>query len=169
MSKKVLVAYASKYGATAEIADIIGEVLLQAGFDTDILPAHRAIDLTPYVAVVLGSAAYFGQWRKDAATFLKMNEKALTECPVWLFSSGPSGDGDLNEMMQGWRFPKGLQSIADNIHPRDMTIFRGWVNPKKLNPFEKWILNNVKSPIGDFRDWDAITSWSTAIANELKN
>ena len=98
MSKKVLVAYASKYGATAEIADKIGKVLLQAGFETDILPAHRAIDLTPYAAVVLGSAAYFGQWRKDAATFLKMNEKALTECPVWLFSSGPAGDGDLNEI-----------------------------------------------------------------------
>ena len=38
MSKKVLVVYASKYGATAEIAEKIGKALLHAGFDTDIKP-----------------------------------------------------------------------------------------------------------------------------------
>ena len=168
MSDQVLVAYASKYGGTADIAEKIGKVLLQAGIDTDTLPANRVIDLTPYKAVVLGSAIYMGLWRKEAATLLKANEKALAERPVWFFSSGPAGDGDLNEMMQGWRFPKGLQSIADSIQPRDTTVFRGSVNIKKLNPFEKWILNNVKSPVGDFRDWEAITSWATAIADALK-
>jgi hypothetical protein len=30
-----------------------------------------------------------GQRRKEAATFLGANEKALTEQPVWLFSGGP--------------------------------------------------------------------------------
>jgi len=39
---------------------------------------------------------------------------------------------------------------------------------KKLNPVEKWIIKNVKAPVGDFRDWDAITSWATAIADVLK-
>ena len=168
MNEKVLVAYSSKYGGTTEIAEKIGEVLLQAGFDTDILPANRALDLASYKAVILGSAVYMGQWRKEAARLLKMNQKALAERPVWLFSSGPTGDGDLNEILQGWRFPKGLQSIADSIQPQDTTVFYGSVNIKKLNPFEKWILNNVKSPVGDFRDWEAITSWAEAIADVLK-
>jgi hypothetical protein len=39
---------------------------------------------------------------------------------------------------------------------------------KKLNPIEKWTIKNVKAPIGDFRDWDAITAWATAIADVLK-
>ena len=168
MNEKVLVAYSSKYGGTTEIAEKIGEVLLQAGFDTDILPANRALDLASYKAVILGSAVYMGQWRKEAARLLKMNQKVLAERPVWLFSSGPTGDGDLNEILQGWRFPKGLQSIADSIQPQDTTVFYGSVNIKKLNPFEKWILNNVKSPVGDFRDWEAIISWAEAIADVLK-
>jgi menaquinone-dependent protoporphyrinogen oxidase len=168
MDTRILVAYATKYGAAAEIAEKIGQVLRQAGLRADVLPANRVSDLTPYQAVVLGSAVYIGQWLKEAATFLKANEKALAERPVWLFSSGPTGQGDPVALTQGWRFPKSLQLIADRIHPRDIAIFHGAVNTEKLNFIEKWMLKNVKAPAGDFRDWDAITSWATAIADALK-
>jgi len=66
MMDKVLVAYATKHGATAEIAEKIGQVLRQAGLRTDVLPADGVSDLTPYKAVVLGSAFYLGRWRKVA-------------------------------------------------------------------------------------------------------
>lgn len=82
MDVQVLVAYATKYGATAEIAEKIGQVLRQAGLHTDVLPTDRVSDLTPYKAVVLGSAVYMFRWRKEAATFLKANEKALNK-EVW--------------------------------------------------------------------------------------
>jgi len=168
MDIQVLVAYATKYGATAEIAEKIGQVLRQAGLRTDVLPIDRVGDLTPYQAVVLGSAVYIGLWRKKAATFLKTNEKALAERPVWLFSSGPTGEGEPVELTKGWRFPKALQPIADRIRPRDIAVFHGEVNMKKLNFIEKWMIKNVKAPLGDFRDWDVITSWATAIADVLK-
>lgn len=165
---KVLVTYATKYGAAAEIADKIGQVLRQADLLTDVLPASRVSDLPTYQAVVLGSAVYVGLWRKEAARFLKANEKVLAGQLVWLFSSGPTGEGDPAELTQGWRFPKALQSIADRVQPCDITVFHGAAVLEKLNPLHKWMLNNVKAPIGDFRDWDAITSWATAIADVLK-
>jgi menaquinone-dependent protoporphyrinogen oxidase len=168
MDKQVLVAYATKYGATAEIAEKIGQVLHQAGLPTDVLPVDRVSDLTPYKAVVLGSAVYIGQWRKEAVKFLKANETVLADKPVWLFSSGPTGEGDPVELAQGWRFPGKLQSIADRIAPHDIAVFHGAVDMNKLNFIEKWMLKNVKAPIGDFRDWEAITSWATAIADELQ-
>lgn len=168
MDKQVLVAYATKYGATAEIAEKIGEVLRQAGLPADVLPADRVGDLSAYKAVVLGSAVYIGQWRKEAAKFLKTNETALAEKPIWLFSSGPTGEGDPVELVQGWRFPGKLQSIADRIGPREITIFHGAVDANKLNFIEKWMLKNVGAPAGDYRDWEAITSWATAIAEALQ-
>ena len=139
MDGQVLVAYATKYGATAEIAEKIGQVLRQAGLRADVLPADRVSDLHSYQAVVLGSAVYIGLWRKKAATFLKANEQALAERPVWLFSSGPTGEGDAAGLMEGWRFPKGLQPIADRIQPRDIAVFHGDVNTKKLNFIERWM------------------------------
>jgi menaquinone-dependent protoporphyrinogen oxidase len=168
MDVQVLVAYGTKYGATAEIAGRIGQVLREAGLRANVLPADRVGDLTPYQAVVLGSAVYMGQWRKEAVKFLKANEMVLAEKPVWLFSSGPTGEGDPVELVQGWRFPGKLQPIADRVRPRDVAVFHGAVDVGKLNFIEKWMLKNVKAPIGDFRDWDAIAAWAASIADALK-
>ena len=71
MNGKVLVAFGSKHGATEEIAEKIGETLERAGFPVDVVPVANVRDISGYAAVVLGSAAYIGQWRKDAAKFLK--------------------------------------------------------------------------------------------------
>jgi menaquinone-dependent protoporphyrinogen oxidase len=71
MNRQVLVTYASKYGATAEIAEKIGEVLRQEGVPADVLPVKQVDDLTPYTAVILGSAVYIGRWRKEAVKFLE--------------------------------------------------------------------------------------------------
>jgi menaquinone-dependent protoporphyrinogen oxidase len=168
MDKKILVAYATKYGATAKIAEKIGLVLREAGLGTDVLAVKSVKDLSPYKAIVLGSAVYIGKWRKDASAFLKANEAALAEKPVWLFSSGPTGKGTPDDLLKGWRFPKALQPVAERIRPRDMVIFHGDVNSEKLSGVEKWMIKNVKAPSGDFRDWGAITSWAESIADDLK-
>ena len=168
MNSNVLVAYASKYGATKEIAEKIGQVLKDAGFIIDVLPADKVTDLDPYKAVILGSAVYIGGWRKQAARFLKANEKALAEKMVWLFSSGPTGQGDPVELVKGWRFPKALQHIADRVKPRDIVLFQGAAFPEKLSAISRWMMRKVKAPLGDFRDWNAITVWAATIADKLK-
>ncbi|MGD9346900.1 MAG: flavodoxin domain-containing protein [Candidatus Aminicenantes bacterium] len=165
---RVLVAFATKYGATEEIAEKIGQVLRQEGLSTDVLPVDKVKDLSPYKAVVVGSAVYVGQWRKNAAKFLKSNEKTLTERNVWLFSSGPTGEGDPVELANNWHFPKTLQPVADRIQPKDITLFHGFVDMNLLNPLHKWMINKVDAPMGDFRDWEAVTSWATSIADALK-
>jgi menaquinone-dependent protoporphyrinogen oxidase len=167
METGVLVAYASKYGATAEIAEKIGEVLRQAGLSADVRPADQVHDVSAYQAVILGSAVYIGRWRKQAGNFLKTHDQALTKMPVWLFSSGPTGEGDPVELLKGWRIPGGLEPVADRIQPRDIAVFHGAVFPEKLNFIQRWMIKNVKSPTGDFRDWDAITAWAEGIAAEL--
>ena len=168
MEDQVLVAYATKYGATQGIAEKIGEVLQQAGLPAQVLPTDQVGDLSAYQAVVLGSAVYAGQWRKEAVKFLEANQGALAERPVWLFSSGPTGDGDPVTLMSGWSFPEAQRTIADRIKPRDIAFFHGEIDTKKINLAEKLLVKGIKAPIGDFRDWQAITAWATGIANALK-
>ncbi len=162
-----MVAYATKYGSTKEIAEKIGEVLIQSGLQADVMQISRVNDLTPYTAVVVGSAVYIGNWRKEAVKFMKKNAQALTARPVWIFSSGPAGEGDPVELLKGWRFPTSLQPSIDQIKPRDIAVFHGNVQVEKMSFLEKWMIRNVKSPVGDFRQWDDITAWATSIVNAL--
>ena len=168
MESKVLVVYATKYGATAEIANEIGQVLCDKGLRADVLPADQAGDPAPYQAVVLGSAVYAGQWRKEAAAFLEANEQVLAGRPVWLFSSGPTGQGKPEELMKGWHFPEAQKPIADRIQPRDMAFFHGVLDMQKLNLAEKLIVKALKAPAGDFRDWETVTLWAQSIATALR-
>jgi len=168
MMQKTLVTYASKYGATAEIAEKIGAVLRDAGLPVDVLSVKQARDLTPYDNVILGSAVYIGQWRRAAVKFLKANENALSKKQVWLFSSGPTGEGDPVELLDGWRFPKGQQELADRIQPRDIAVFHGDVDPEKVNALHKLMIDKVEAPVGDFRDWNAITAWTESVVAALE-
>ena len=169
MDKNILVTYASKYGATKEIAEKIGEVLRQTGLRANVIPVDSTHDITPYKAIILGSAVYVGKWQKEAVEFLQINEKILAARPVWLFSSGPTGEGDPVELVEGERLPPALQPLVDRIQPRDIAVFHGYINPGKINLIEKWAIKSlVKKPFGDFRDWDAIAAWATSIAESLK-
>ena len=168
METKILVAYASKHGMTMEIAGKIGETLRQSGLQVDLLPVKRVKKPETYKAIVLGSAVYIAMWRKEIVQFLKKNEKLLSERPVWLFSSGPMGEGDPVELSQGWRFPEAQRPLIERIKPRDVALFHGAIDIKKMNLLEKWVLKNVKAPTGDFRDWETISKWSRSIADALK-
>lgn len=169
MDQKILVAYASKYGATREIAQKIGDVLRQAVFQTDVLPVPDIRSLDSYQAVIFGSAIYIGNWPKEAATFIRTNEQTLARQPFWLFSSGPTGEGDPLELIDGQLLPAALKPVVDRIQPRDITVFHGNINLEKINRIEKWAIKNlVKKPYGDFRDWDAIVAWATKIVQALK-
>ena len=78
----ILVGYASKHGATAEIAERIAQILTLAGQPAEARPVQQAGDLGGYRGFVIGSAAYFTHWRKDATAFVMSNRGLLAHRPV---------------------------------------------------------------------------------------
>lgn len=168
MSHYVLVAYATKHGATAEIAERIAQVLRAAGLTVAVAEANATTDLASYDAVVLGSAVYAGAWRKEAVAFLEAQAEALRQRPVWMFSSGPTGEGDPVALLKGWRFPEAQRPFLERIRPRDVVLFHGELDPARLNLAEKLVIKAVKAPTGDFRDWPAIEAWAQGIADALQ-
>lgn len=167
MGGKILVAYGTKYGATRGIAEAIGEALRSAGREADVLPAEKVGDLSAYAAVVLGSAVYAGMWHKAAISLLEKHEQELAGRPVWLFSSGPTGEGDPVKLMKGWTFPEAQQAVADRIGARQRVLFHGVLDEGKLSLPERLLLKAMKAPMGDFRDWDSIRAWARSIADAL--
>lgn len=164
---KVLVAYASKYGATAEMAERVGKVLSEAGLAVEVLSAEAVQEVKPYDAVVLGSAVYAGSWMKPVVELLQTQEQALATRPLWIFSGGPTGEGDPVEIMHGWRYPEALKPFLERINPRSIAFFHGKIDPEKLHWGEKLIIKALRARTGDFRDWKALEAWAQEIAQAL--
>lgn len=169
MSVSALITYATKYGATKEIAEKIAEVVSQEGIQTDILPIKQVKNLLEYQAVIMGSAVYIGGWCKEAVKYFKANQSVLSNQRVWIFSSGPTGEGDPVELLKGWRLPKKLQATVDQIKPQDIAVFHGKVVLEELSGLHRWMVKKVDSPIGDYRDWEMIAKWAAEIAEQLKS
>ena len=85
---RVLVAYASRHGATAGIADRIGAALTQAGVDVDVKPIAdarviaRASQLGRYDGFVIGSAIYAFHLLGEAKDFVRHNADVLRSRPA---------------------------------------------------------------------------------------
>ena len=170
----VLVTYASKHGATGEIAERIVDRLRSTGLEVEVRPVSSAGDLSTYAAFIIGSAVYYESWMKDAIAFVQRNRAVLNDHPVWLFSSGPLGASptddegrDLREVAQ----PKQLTELRDMIAPRDHRVFFGVLDLGTLG-FSERALRKLPAgrallPEGDFRDWQEIEGWADGIADEL--
>jgi len=164
----LLIAYASKYGSTAEIAEAIAKELRTRSYEVEVKPVKEVDSLDGYQGFVIGSAVYAGSWMKPAAKFLRSNQEFLANQPVWLFSSGPTGQGDPNELMEGWNFPEDLTEVLDTINPNDVILFHGKIETDKLNFAERMIIKSVKATVGDYRDWLVIRGWARSIDLALK-
>ena len=160
---RLLVTYASKYGSTAEIAEVIGRELRKRSQEVEVKSVDEVVDPEQYDMFVIGSALYAGTWLKSAAEFLCANQVLLAGRPVWLFSSGPTGEGDPNEILEDWTFPEELTPVAEAIKPRDIILFHGYINLDKLSVGEKMIIKSVKATVGDYRDWLVIRSWASLL------
>ena len=161
----VLVAFASRYGATRQIAQQIGAVLSVAGHDVRVRPATAVDSLRRHEAVVLGSSVYRGHWMEQATSFAEQHRAALADRPVWLFSSGmlagqAAADG-----------PTDLDRYADLLGARDRQAFGGAIVVRRLDLVDQ-VLRLAPSRrralrSGDLRDWVDIDHWAHRIAAEL--
>ena len=94
---RVLVAFASRHGATREIAATIvrslrdSEAGLSAGLSAVLAPVQRSPEPADFDAVVLGSAVYAGRWLEPARRYAETMAPELSDRPTWLFSSGLVG------------------------------------------------------------------------------
>jgi menaquinone-dependent protoporphyrinogen oxidase len=131
MSKKILIAYASKCGSTGEVASAMGKTLAQTGVRADVLPISKVSDLTGYQAVFVGSAIRMGKWLPEAAGFVSENSAA------------------------GF-----IEPVRTALTPAAEGYFAGKVDPNSLSFIENIALQAKNVPQGDFRDWDKITSWA---------
>jgi len=166
MSTSVLVAYATKYGSTQEVAEAVAATLRESGLMVEIQPAREVRTLEGYDAVVLGAALYMYQWHKDARGFLSQHRKALADRPIALFALGPTHSPHDEKEWQDSRAQLDKQLAKYPwLKPVAIEILGGKFDPAKLSfPLNKFA---AKEPASDIRDWTAIRAWAGAVSKLL--
>lgn len=162
---KVLVAAASKHGATQQIAEAIGEELTARELDVTVAHVEDVTSITEYDAVIAGSAIYFGKWMKPARQFMTRHAAELATRPVWLFSSGPIPRPEAKADYSYDR--REGDEIAKAVRAREHRLFVGKLDRKRLSLVERGPVRMAKLPDGDFRPWEEIKTWAAGIADAL--
>ncbi len=190
---RALIVHASRHGATAGIAERIGEVLDGEGIDTRVEPAANVPDPFGFDACVVGGAVYMGSWLKEGVEYLERYARTLSAMPVWLFSSGPlpsstagaapkDGGPDTDPLTSalgpadgpGSGGRKRILALSAAIHVREHRVFQGAFDPSdppramserlvRMMPSARGLL-----PPGDFRPWDLIDAWARDLAAAVK-
>src|SRR5262245_5475264 len=159
MTKTILVAHASKYGSTREVAESIAATLRNRLLRVDVLPAAEVETLDGYAGVVLGGGMYMGRWHRDARGFARHFADDLCELPIALFALGPIDDVPKHRAGSEDQFRKAIEKLP--FEPVASTLFGGVVDPRQLHfPF-----NHM--PAADVRDWEEIRAWAGEIAERF--
>ena len=61
-----------------------------------------------------------------------------------------------------------LHTAITPILPVASVVFAEKLDPAKLSFIQRKITELVKSPVGDFRDWDAIAAWARDLPGKMR-
>jgi menaquinone-dependent protoporphyrinogen oxidase len=161
---KVLVAAASRHGATQELAEAIGRTLGEEGLDPSVSAIGEAGDPAGYDAVIIGSAVYMGRWLDPATTFIASHGAELADRPTWLFSSGPIGDPPRPGEAQA----VDVAEVMAKTQAKGHKLFAGKLDKDKLGFGERAVMLAFRAAECDYRNWDAVEAWARGIAGELR-
>lgn len=174
MSNEILVTYASRASSTAGVAEAIGKTLAEGGLEVDVLPMQEVHDLTPYSAIVAGSAIRMDSWLPEAMQFVKQHQEELNKKPFATFlvclALSAKNEKRLEKAKQG--AANYLQPVRELVTPVSEGRFAGALNLSKIPELRYRLL--FRLPVmfgvfseGDFRDWDAIRQWASDLAENL--
>jgi menaquinone-dependent protoporphyrinogen oxidase len=168
MNNRILVTYASRAGSTAGVAEAIGRCLVEGGAQVDMLPMKNVTDLTPYRAVVAGSAIRGQKWLPEAMQFMRDHQTELSHKPFASFmvciTLSMANAGQYLEGLKSWMSP-----VRDLVHPVSEGYFAGALDFSKL-PFSFNVMAMRLVVLlgiwrqGDHRNWNAIRAWTENIS-----
>ncbi|MBL8130988.1 MAG: flavodoxin domain-containing protein [Anaerolineae bacterium] len=165
---RILVAYATRLGSTAEIAEVIGTVLRTRTHQIDIRPVEDIQSVEEYAAVVVGSAIRGGKWLPSALAFLEKHHTALSALPVAYFTVCMTlADGTQESVEVASSYHELLYRSFPNVSPVSIGMFAGEFDPKHAAPLVRLLARGLGITEGDWRDWQVIGDWARTLLDLL--
>jgi len=184
MTKRVLIAYGTRFGSTEEISCKFAEIMRIKGLDTTVINVKKDKwpPLDQFDAVLIGSSIKIGRWTKEAKRFLKKNATALKE-KSFLAVFVSSGDASYPEKYQqakekyvqkiisdlGFDLDKVMHEAFGGLFDMSNTSKIGWMEKKFMNMAARddESANLTENEYNDLRDWDQIQSFANKATTRI--
>ena len=134
-----LILFATKYGATREIAERVAENI--GGAVIHDLKQNELPDLAQFDCVIIGSSLYAGSVRKELKVFLTRNGDELLNKKLGLFLSGMAQSDEKKYFDDN--FPSNVLQAA-----KATSFLGGIFDPQKAGKMERFIMKIVTKQSG---------------------
>jgi menaquinone-dependent protoporphyrinogen oxidase len=184
---KALIAYGTRYGATAGTSEEIARILRDEGIETKTanLREEKIRDMTPYDLVIVASGLKMGKWVNEPQDFLKQFQKELNQKKLAIFVSSMKTFAEKLGKTQ----EEGACSAQEatekmvteySLKPVMIGIFGGVINYNKMGFIERKMMGFIKPQLErdgvketepglyDMRNWDEIRSWAKELSAKAK-
>lgn len=167
MTQKILVTYASRSGSTSGVAEEIGKTLRKNGTVVDVLSMQAVKDLTPYDAVVAGSAIQAHQWLPEALQFVRENKLELRRKPFAAFlvcMTLAMRNGETYRL----HVAEAFVPVRAQVQTVSEGVFAGALELGKIPSIGDRLKFGISVllgvwPAGDSRNWPAIRAWAEGL------
>ncbi|MFI6368178.1 flavodoxin domain-containing protein [Nocardia sp. NPDC050630] len=166
---RIAVIYATAEGSTRDIAEFIADDFRARGADVELSDIEHTPDLSHFRAIILGSTVHNRDLLPAATTFVRTHREALRNTDVWMFSVGlgPALRGPIGRWIGG-TVPKKIAGLVASVAPRDYRAFAGHYERAGVSLQARTLYRLMGGGrYGDLRDWGAIRTWSSMIAQSL--
>ena len=170
-SKRIMVAYATRYGSTREVAEAVAAILREEGLEPLLQLAQKVGALNGHRALVVGAPLYLGSWHKEALRLLARQQEAAAGPGAWRCSLSARSKTIGKRCRR--RVPSsGKRWTAPWLEPLALEVFCGRYDPAKLRIGDRILAGLPASPLyglpaSDARDWPAIRAWARELAGSL--
>jgi menaquinone-dependent protoporphyrinogen oxidase len=187
---KILIAYATNSGSTAEAAQVIAEEMRKTGAQVDVLPIAKVSDLSSYEALVLGAPMIMG-WHRQALSFIRKHRSALQRLPLAVFITCMSLTKPAETNFQGvpvfvdedlpqpplnpehLAFKERYSQVSNYLRPILRTcpvkpvsvgVFGGRLNFGQMQWWAMiFVILILQAKAGDKRNWPAMRTWASGL------
>jgi menaquinone-dependent protoporphyrinogen oxidase len=154
------------------IAEKVGDVLCENGFQVDIRAALNIDDISPYDAIVLGSPMYYATFLPGALSFLERHKTVLADKDVAVFAVSTSVNketGMVDENLARLVNASVLKKYPEIQVLEPIGLMPGKYFFQEIFPVE---IINLKltgfEEAGDLRNFEIVRSWTEGIAGLLQ-
>lgn len=168
MENKILVTFATYYGATGNVAKAIADTIASRGYAVDVLPIRDVHDFEGYQAVIVGSAIRGGKIHDDSYRFIKDHADELDKIPLAYFVCCMTmGEENPETRYQAEAYLAEVFNKISNIKPISLGFFGSIHEYKHMEWLAQLIDRAIRSPEGEYRNWETIIHWHDDLAGTV--